>query len=252
MSSKIWLKETMDGEIAKPIKYAVIDVLQRYGNLSQPKIQELIESDEYKIVGEKTNKETKISRMGMWEILDKLEKAGEIGKIVLDGRIGFTLTNKSKILAEVQGDFFRAHFKKNLIGNEIPSLKEFRKYDSTLDPMLKFLGFYVLGSLITSDLLEEKHMTDKTLKKKEKDELRKIWLSAVLDLEKGKPISDFYDGFFKQNKKDVTTVVKQLSKAYPLNMNLFGGILEHLQNNYPRIKNLSDESFDKSILDLKK
>lgn len=252
MSSKMWVKKTMDGKKLKPLKYAVIDILQKYGNSSQAKIQKFFESSEYKIVEEKTNKETTISRMGLWEVLDKLEKQGEIEKIVLDGKIGFAVTNKSKILAEVQGKFFRAHFKKNMMINEINSLKEFKKNDSTLDPMLKFLGFYVLGSLFTSDHLDPKHSTNKNLNKKEKEELRNIWLSAVLNLQKGEPISNFYDEYFKHNKKDVTTAIKQMSKAYPLNMNLYRIVLEHIQDSYPKIKSLSDDTFDKSVIELKK
>jgi hypothetical protein len=249
MSYKIWIKKTSSGIERTSIRYAVIDILQKNGGLSQAKIQKILKSDEYKIIENKTNKDSTISRMGLWEILEKLEKEGEIEKVVFDGVFGFAVTNKSKILAEVQGNFFRAHFKNNMIQNNVDLLQEFKKETSTVDPLLKFLGFYVLGSLITSDLLETKHITNKKLTKKQQEELRQIWLNSVLNLQKGLPISDFYDNFFNHSEKNKLTIVKQLAKSYKENMNLFGDVMKHIEDNYPKIKTLSDKTFDKSVLE---
>jgi hypothetical protein len=187
--------------------------------------------------------------MGVGDILRSLEEKGEIEKVVFNDKFCFSITNKSKILAEVQGNFFRANFRNIMFENKIQLLEEFKTEKSTVDPILKFIGFYVVGSLIESDFSEDEYLSDKKLNKEKKEELRQIWLSSVLDLQKGLSFSDFFDDYFNHNKKDILILVKQLGKTYKTNMFVFGKVLKNIAENYPKIKKLSDDTFDKTAID---
>ena len=43
--------------------------------------------------------------------------------------------------------------------------------------------------------------------------------------------------------------IGQLGKSYQKNITLFGKVLESNEENYPKIKTLSDKTFDKSVLE---
>ncbi len=68
-------------------------------------------------------------------------------------------------------------------------------------------------------------MDFKKITKKQQEELRQIWLSSVLNLQKGLPISNVYDGLFNHNKKDIMIITRQLGKSYQKNMNIFKKVL---------------------------
>lgn len=235
------------------IDKAITEILNSNGALSQPKIQKILSLPPYKnkIRTKKEGKISALSKMGLWKILDKMEQKGEIEKIVLDGKIGFQITPKSKILAELQGHYFQAHLKQNMLDNNVKLLEEFQEQKNNLDPFLKFFGFYVVGSLLVSHGLNEKHMTthDKKLSVKELEELRQEWLKPVLNLQNGNPISEFFDEIFDSKRGDLEKTITELKKSYKKNMALLELCYQHSNLNNPKMKKLSEDSFDKSAIE---
>ena len=190
------------------------------------------------------------SRVGLNDLLNLLIDSGDIQRKMIEDKSYpvYTVTNKSKILAEVQGYYFQAHFKINYFGNHVALLKEFQKENHHIDPILKFFGFYVLGSLITSHALEKKDLSDKTLKQKDFEALRQEWLKPVLDLQRGPAMSDFFDEYFDTKKSDLPRIIKELQK-YKKNMWILESCFDNSMENNPKMKKLSDETFDKSVID---
>jgi len=146
MAYKTYVKKTTEGNISYTMNKAIIEILKEKGGLSQPKIQSILEKSPYKnrIKNTKGDKVTTISRMGLWKILDKLEKQGEIEKIVLDGSLGYKISPKSKIITEIQGDYFQTNFKNHMFLNEEKLMKEFQstKHEKNIiDSLIQFFGF---------------------------------------------------------------------------------------------------------------
>ena len=190
------------------------------------------------------------SRVGLNDLLNLLIDSGDIQRKIIEDKSYpvYTVTNKSKILAELQGYYFQAHFKINYFDNHLALLKEFKKENHAIDPILKFFGFYVLGSLVTSHALEKRDLSDKNLKRKDFEALRQEWLKPVLDLQRGLTMSDFFDEHFDTKKSDLPGIIKELQK-YKKNMWILESCFENSMENNPKIKKLSDETFDKSVID---
>ena len=198
----------------------------------------------------KKGKYYEFSRDRLNDILNSMMDKGDITRIVLDKKPYpvYAVTNKSKILAEIQGDFFQANFKNNMFLNKKNLLKEFQE-TNPIDPLMKFFGFYVLGSLLASHTLDRKDMTDKKLKNNELEELRQTWLKPVLDLQRGNSMSNFFDEYFDTNKKDVEKIITHLSETYKKNMTILEKSVETSVENNSKIKELSDSSFSKDAID---
>ena len=185
------------------------------------------------------------------EILKKLRVDGEITRIILDDNPypAYAVTEKSKILAEFQGYYFQAHLKRNMFDNHETLFKEFKEQKNRADPILKFFGFYVVGSLLMSHGLDKTHMTNKNISQEEFEELRQVWLKPVMDLQKGNSMSEFFDDNFDINKKSLVDIITELDKSYKKNMALLNLCADHSNLNNPKMKKLSDETFDKSVID---
>ena len=196
-------------------------------------------------------REFDFSRDRLNDLLNQLREKGEITRIVIDNNPypGYAVTNKSKILAEMQGDFFQANFKNNMFLNTKNLLKEFQKETSSIDPLMKFFGFYVLGSLLASHTLDRKDMSDKELKNDKLEELRQTWLKPVLDLQRGNSISDFFDKFFDTHKKDIEKIVIHLSETYKNNMAILEKSVDTSVENNRKIKKIADNNFSKDAID---
>lgn len=250
MAYKTYFKKTTEGNISYTMNKVIIEILKEKGGLSQPKIQSILEKPPYKnrIKNTKGDKVTTISRMGLWKILDKLEKQGEIEKIVLDGSLGYKISPKSKILAGIQGDYFQASFKNNMILNEERLLNEFQSAKhkrNSIDSLMQFFGFYVLGSLLMSyTIKKEKDMTNE-----EFEDFRHEWLSPILDLQRGNPISDYFDKLFGNNEEVLKEMVFILSKEYKLNMSVLGNCAKEMIKNNQKLKELSKDTFSKNVID---
>lgn len=199
----------------------------------------------------KSGKAYEFSKDRLNDFLKQLSDEGEIVRIMLNDSQypAYAVTNKSKILAEFQGHFFQTNLKTNLFLNPEALLTEFKKEKSIVDPILKFFGFYVLSSLLMSHGLDKEVMTDKQLTPKQFEELRQVWLKSVLDLQRGKSFSDFFDEHFDTKKGDLEILIKALEKNYKKNMIIFNKVFENSLQNNPKIKQLSDETFDKSVID---
>lgn len=206
MAYKTYLKEEIGIEIFYTLEKAIIEIIKKNGGSSQPKIQKILEKPPYKnrIRNTKGDKVTTLSRMGLWKILNKLEKQGEIEKIFLDGNLGYQILHTSKINAEFCGLYFQAKAKRNFLDN-IEIMNEFGSgnfKDVDVNTLMKFFGFYVLYSLITSRIVNKKQ--------------RKAWLSSALNLEKTLPISDFFEVIGRDEKK-VMELTHQLRKKFSKN-----------------------------------
>ena len=152
-------------------------------------------------------------------------------------------------LVEVQGYYFKANLKRNMIDNHVQLIEEFQEKKNIADPILKFFGFYVVGSLLSSHGLDKKHITDKDLTQSEFNELRQEWLKPVLDLQRGNPMSEFFDKVFDTRKGELVEIITALTKSYKKNMTLLNLCFDNSVVNNPKIKKLSDETFDKSVID---
>jgi len=237
MAYKTYVKKTGEGNISYIMNKAIIEILKEKGELSQPKIQSILRKPPYKnrVKNTKGDKVTTISRMGLWKILDKLEKQGEIEKIVLDGSLGYQISPKSKIIAEIQGDHFQANFKNNMFRNEEKLMKEFQstKHEKNIiDSLIQFFGFYVLGSLLASRMINKKQ--------------RSQWLRPVLDLERGNSTSVFFDNLLGNNEKALKEMVFVLKQNYKLNMAILGKCIENGIDSNQKIKDLP---FSKEAID---
>ncbi len=199
----------------------------------------------------KKGKSYDFSRDRLNDILLGLIEQGEITRIVLDEKPYplYAVTEKSKILAEIQGQYFQAHLKRNMFDNDATLLEEFKKKENRVDPFLKFFGFYVVGSLLVSYGLDKKHMTDKTLEQKDFEELRQEWLKPVLNLQNGSQISEYFDSVFDTKKGDLVKIITELNKSYKKNMAILNLCYDNSNLNNPKLKKLSDETFDKTVID---
>jgi len=224
--------------------HVIIQILSN-GLKTQPEIQKALEKIEAK---KPKGKRDTLSRMGIWKILNRLEKHGEIEKILTTKGITYKVLSKSKILAEIQGDYFQASFKNNMILNEERLLKEFQSAKhkrNTIDSLMQFFGFYVLGSLLMSHTIKkEKNMTNK-----EFEDFRQEWLRPVLDLQRGNSMSDYFDELLDNNEKVLKEMVFILSKEYKLNMSVLGNCTKEMIKNNQKLKELSKDTFSKDVID---
>jgi len=197
----------------------------------------------------KKGKQYKFSRDRLNDILNQLMDKGNLTRIVLDDNqyLAYAVTNKSKILAEIQGDYFQASFKNNMILNEERLLKEFQSAKhkrNSIDSLMQFFGFYVLGSLLMSyTIKKEKDMTNK-----EFEDFRQAWLGPILDLQRGNPISDYFDRLFGNDEKVLKEMVFILSKEYKLNMSVLGNCAKEMIKNNQKLKELSKDTFSKDVI----
>ncbi len=199
----------------------------------------------------KKGKQFAFSRDRLNDILNKLMDDGELTRIILDNKPYpfYAVTEKSKILAEFQGHYFQTHLKRNMFDNNVKLIEEFQEQKNNLDPFLKFFGFYVVGSLLVSHGLDKTHMTDRKLSVKEFEELRQEWLKPVLNLQNGNSMSKFFDEIFDNKKGDLEKTVTELGKSYKKNMKLLELCYQHSNLNNPKAKELSDNHFDKSVIE---
>ncbi len=199
----------------------------------------------------KMGKAFEFSRDRLNDILNKLMDKGELVRIILDNKPYpfYAVTDKSKILAELQGHYFQAHLKRNMIDNNVKLIEEFQEKKNLADPILKFFGFYVVGSLLVSHGLDKTHMSNKKLSTKEFEELRQEWLKPVMNLQNGISMSDFFDKVFDTRKGELVEIITELTKSYKKNMALLNLCADNSYENNPKLKKLSDETFDKSVID---
>ena len=181
---------------AKAPEKVIMDILKE-GSKIQPEIQEIIK--------EKFN-ESKLSRMGLWKILDRLEKQGEIKSKFIGGiKLYEIVYNKSKLLAEITGIDFALHFKQMFI-DKPELMKEFglaRKTKNNPEALMRFFGFYVLSTLVISHVINNKQ--------------RSSWLAAALDLEKSLSLSTFFEEFTENNDKTIKEIAITLKENYKKN-----------------------------------
>ena len=191
------------------------------------------------------------SRVGLNDLLNLMIDSGDIQRKIIEDKSYpvYAVTSKSKILAEIQGYYFQIHLKRNMFDNHVQLIEEFQEKKNIADPILKFFGFYVVGSLLSSHGLDKKHITDKDLTQSEFDELRQEWLKPVLDLQRGFPMSEFFDKVFDTRKGELVEIITALTKSYKKNMTLLNLCFDNSVENNPKIKKLSDDTFDKSVID---
>lgn len=191
----------------------------------------------------KKGKQYEFSRDRLNDIMNQLIDKGEIIRIVLNDNPYpvYAVTSKSKILAQIQGDFFQSRFKNRMMVNEKKLLREFQSAKhkrNLIDSLMQFFGFYVLGSLLISHAIQkEKNMTNKQF-----EDFRQEWLKPVLDLQRGNPMSDYFDKFIGTNPKIREEIVFILSKEYKLNMTVLGKCAKEMVKNNLKLKDLFEES----------
>ena len=186
---------------AKTPDHAIIRILSG-GTIAQPEIQKMIKKKPYSI---------ELTRMGLWKILDRLEKKGEIEKKFLDGVYVYNVSPKSKILAEVLGVTFQVLFKSKMkiADSQENIFEEFGSKDNPVDALLKYFGFYVLGSMLASRMIKDKKQ-------------RTYWLKVVLDLEKRQPISEIFEDWIGHNEETTKNLILALRQKYKKNMAVLG------------------------------
>ncbi len=148
----------------------------------------------------------KYSRDRLNDLLNQMMDSGDIERKIQDNNPYpvYAVRGTSKLLAEFNGIQFGGMFEYGMFKRYQELLNEFEssKHKKTkLDALLQFFGFFVLGSLLASRLYDKK--------------LRSDWLRPVLDLEKNKSISTFFEGLVHEDK--LVYMVKELSKKYPDN-----------------------------------
>ncbi len=198
---------------AKTPDKAVIEILSE-GQKTQSEIHDIIKEKPHDLP---------LSRMGLWKILDKLEKKDEIEKKDIGGVFVFQNSHKSKILAEFCGIGFRSSIRGNFFvkdGLDI-ELGITKKEKINSDVLMRFFGFYVLYSIIASRTLPKERRSD--------------WLGSVLDLEKSIPMSEFFEAFVDKNEETVKKITTELKKKYKKN---FGYMSQaFLDTTYHNLKN---------------
>lgn len=148
----------------------------------------------------------KYSRDRLNDLLNQMMDSGDIERKIQDNNPYPVYVNRgtSKLLAEFNGIHFGGMFEGGMFKKYQELLNEFEssKHKKTkLDALLQFFGFFVLGSLLASHLYEK--------------EVRSDWLRPVLDLEKKKTISDFFESLVYEDK--LVDMARELSKTYPQN-----------------------------------
>jgi len=196
MAYKKYNKSKYNGN-KKTTNEAIIEILRKNKEpMTQTEIHEKIKEKPY---------ELKLSRMGLWKVLGKLEKQKDIKKTVFDGVFVYKDSSKSKIVAEMSGIDFALHFKKMFIDK--PELvKEFgltKKTKNNPEALMRFFGFYVLSTLVISRIISK--------------EQRSNWLAVALDLEKSVPMSTFFERFTENNDKTIKEIAITLKENYKKN-----------------------------------
>jgi len=148
----------------------------------------------------------KYSRDRLNDLLNQMMDSGEIERKIQDNNPYpvYVVRGTSKLLAEFNGIHFGGMFEGGMFKKYQELLNEFEssKHKKTkLDALLQFFGFFVLGSLLASRLY--------------KKEVRSDWLRPVLDLEKKKTISAFFESLVHEDK--LVHMARELSKTYPQN-----------------------------------
>lgn len=216
MAYKSYVKETFDGvKNIFTLNIAVIEILNKKKSLTQPEIQKIISKKPYKdkIRTTKGDKAEPLSRMGLWKILDRLEKKGEIESKFIAGIKFYNVLKKSKLLAQFNGIQFGNMFQYGLFKRHQELVKEFessKNKKTKLDALLQFFGFFIIGSLLVSRIYSK--------------DLRTDWLRPVLDLEKNGSMSKFFEGITYEDK--LVYMIRELSKKYPENIWTLGEALK--------------------------
>lgn len=196
---------------------AILDILEQNPQITQTQIQELISKKPYKL---------DLTRMGLWKILNKLEKKGEIEKSLSDNGFVFQISPKSKIFAEFCGKLFQSFTQGNFIVKDGLG-KEFGIVNPktiNADSLIQFFGFYVLYSIIASDT---------TLPKKQGS----YWLNSALNLQQGFPMSEFFKAFVSDNEKIIKKIKFELKEKYKKNFGHMSSIFIETTYNKLKIKN---------------
>ena len=137
----------------------------------------------------------------------------------------YSVLEKSKTLAEFNGNAFRALFEEGMFKNSGTLLTEFEKSKhkkNKVDALLQFFGFFVLGSLLASRMYDKKQRT--------------AWLRPVLDLENNNTMSYFLDELVTE--KTLENITKVLTQNYKKNTKILGQTIKASKN----IKLISKDS----------
>lgn len=159
--------------------------------------------------------------------LTQLMKQGDVIRTILPGKSYpvYQFTSKSKVLAEFCGIGFRNLVRANFIekdGLDI-ELGITKKENINGDVLMRFFGFYVLYSIIASRTLPKNQRSD--------------WLRSVLDLEKGIPMSKFFELFVDKNEETIRKITIELRENYKKNFGYMSKIF--LDTTYNRKIKLS-------------
>ena len=169
----------------------------------------------------------KYSRNHIIDLLNNMISSGDLERKVLDNRLYpvYSVMSKSKIFAEFNSISFSAFFEHGLFQLNPKLVNEFQNSKhkkTTLDGLLMFLGFRVLGAYLSSQQYEDK-------------ELRAHWLKSALDLEKQGSITHFFDSVIKENSLHL--IADELVKNFPDNFYVLNKAFDAANN----IKKLTDE-----------
>ncbi len=156
----------------------------------------------------------KYSRDRLNDLLNQMMDSGEIERKIQDNNPYpvYAVRGTSKLLAEFNGIKFGEMFQYGMSKNNQDLLDEFqssRHKKTQFDALMQVFGFFVIGSLFASRLYDKK--------------IRSDWLRPVLDLEKGRSISNYFDDLVPENK--LIQVAKEFTKHYPKNMGILKGAL---------------------------
>lgn len=208
MSLKKGVKTRLKNEIST--ESVVIDILDKHGEKPLPEIYDLFMIKFNKNKREEEN----FTKVGLWKALVRLEKKGDVEKIVSEKGIVYRVLQKSKILAELNSITFSALFEKELFRLNPKLVSEFQNSKhkkTTLDGLLMFLGFRILGTHLASQQYEDK-------------DLRSHWLKSALDLEKHGSMTGFFDAVI--NEKYLYLITEELIKNFPDNYHVLSKVFD--------------------------
>lgn len=197
MSLKKYAKKQDEGD--KVPESTVIEILDKNGEKPFSEIYELFMIEFYK---NKKNKDETFTEMGLRKVMSRLEKKGDVEKIVSERGMVYRVLQKSKILAEIKGITFMGIFKSGMLIHDEKLLAEF-DIKNPIDALMKYFGFYVLGSLLASRMVAEEQRPD--------------WLKHVLNLEEGNKISEYFENIYGVNPEVVTKITEVLQHQYKEN-----------------------------------
>jgi len=237
-------KRRKDHADPNKVRIAIIKILKQKPLQAKPLREAL----------KKKGKQYEFSRDRLNDLLNQLMNKGEITKIILDNKPYpvYAVTEKSKILANIQGDFFQTVFETHMIKNKEILLKEFQTAKhkrNSIDSLMQFFGFYVLGTLLASYGLDKKDMTDKELSAEQFEELRQEWLKPALNLQRGSFIPDYFDKLTGNNTDVIANIAFVLSKTYKQNYTVLDRCVKNSEVNNPKIKAFE---FDKDAVNFVK